>query len=182
MKRRYAVILPFVLAGACSQAPAEERSNLPSGPVVDAADILPEDEEASLDRQLRDWSVETGNSLVVSTVPTLGGRPIEDVAFEQFNGWGIGDSETDRGLLLLLAPNDRQVRIEVGCGLERVITDAAAAEIIQSDIIPAFRSGDMVGGVRQGTTALIRQTEDKIANAEDGPLSSECLSNLKEAA
>lgn len=149
---------------------------------MDAADILPVDAETSLDRELRKWFDETGNVLVVSSVPTLSGRTIEDVAHEQFSDWGIGDARTDRGLLILVAPNERKVRIEVGCGLERVITDAMAAKVVQNDIIPAFRAGDMVNGVEKGTKSLMAQTDANIAKAKDGPLSPICREHWKEAA
>ena len=119
---------------------------------------------------------------MVSSVVTLGGRTIEDVAFEQFNEWGIGDAQTDRGLLIVIAPNDREVRIEVGCGLERVITEEMAADIIQADILPAFRAGDMVGGIEKGTKALMEQTEANIAKANDGPVSELCREHGLKAA
>jgi uncharacterized protein len=97
--------------------------------------------------------------VVVVTLPSLEGRTIERVAYEMFGEWGIGSDQTDRGLLLLVAPNEREVRIEVGCGLEVPITDVAAARIIREDIVPHFRQGDYEGGVAAGTDSIVTLLE-----------------------
>jgi uncharacterized protein len=150
--------------------------------MLDQADILPAKEEAALDARLRRLWRETGDALLVVSVDSLAGRPIEDFSRELFNTWGIGDDETDRGLLILVAPNERKVRIEVGCGLESTITDELASDVIQRRILPEFREGDYSAGTRAGAEALIAQLAlPKPAN-DPGPHSDICIAQARSAA
>lgn len=169
-------MVPATLVG-CSFAGAAQ--DIPIGPVVDRADILPADEEALLDRHLRAYWDEYRTAIVVASVTSLEGRTIEQVAFDMFNTWGIGDSETDRGLLILVAPNERKVRIEVGCGLESVITNAFAAGVIEEQILPAFRADDFPGGVEAGIDAL---AEELVEHPDAHPMSPLCLADERLAA
>ncbi|ANU08399.1 TPM domain-containing protein [Paraurantiacibacter namhicola] len=170
---RWSVLLAIPLALACGQPQAEGARGTsteyvparPDGPVLDAADILPPEVEAQLDDRLRAWFDETDNALVVVSVTSLENRSIEKFAFDTFNTWGIGDSETDRGLLLLIAPNERMVRIEVGCGFEKVITNDIAAAIIADDILPHMRKGDLAAGTLGGVKALTATTDARISLA-----------------
>ncbi len=93
----------------------------------------------------------------MATVPSLDGYPIEDYGYQLGRTWGIGEKGKNTGVILLVAPNDRKVRVEVGYGLEPVLTDALSSVIIQSAILPKFRAGDMEGGVVAGTDALVEQ-------------------------
>jgi uncharacterized protein len=150
--------------------------------MLDQADILPAKDEAALELRLRKLWRETGDSLVVVSVDSLAGRPIEEFSLELFNTWGIGDDDTDRGLLILVAPNERKVRIEVGCGLESTITDELASDIIQQRILPEFREGDYSAGTRAGAKALIAQlTLPKPAN-DPGPHTEICQAEARKAA
>lgn len=151
----------------------------PAGPVLDQADILKPTDEAALDRHLRDYFHSSGNALVVVSVVSLSGQSIDPFATTLFNSWGIGDEQTSRGLLILVAPNERKVRIEVGCGLEAAITNEIAGQIIQQNIIPLFKNGDLQGGTLAGVRAL----EDKLAmTTARGPTSPGCRKIMEQAA
>jgi uncharacterized protein len=128
-----------------------------TGRVVDNAQILSPDVERDLTAKLENLETTTGRQLVVATVPSLDGYPIEDYGYQLGRTWGIGEKDKNTGAVLLVAPNDRKVRIEVGYGLEPVLTDALSSVIIQSAILPKFRDGDMEGGIVAGTDALVEQ-------------------------
>ena len=128
-----------------------------SGRVVDEAQVLSPEVERDLSDKLEALETRTGHQLVVATVSSLQGYPIEDYGYRLGRTWGIGDKDKDDGAILLVAPNDRQVRIEVGYGLEPVLTDALSSVIIQSAILPKFRNGDISGGVVAGADAMIEQ-------------------------
>lgn len=128
-----------------------------SGRVVDDAGLLSPATEQQLTQKLEVLEQQTGRQLVVATLPSLQGYEIEDYGYQLGRAWGIGSEKTDDGAILIVAPNERKVRIEVGYGLEPVLTDALSSVIIQSAIIPRFKAGDMEGGVVAGTEALIQQ-------------------------
>jgi uncharacterized protein len=139
-------------------APAGAQTFPPlSGRVVDAADLLNPQQEAQLDARLAALERASSRQLVVATVPSLEGRPIEDYGYQLGRHWGIGQSQANNGTILLVAPNDRKVRIEVGYGLEPILTDAFANTVIDQRILPRFREGDMAGGIIAGADALIEQ-------------------------
>jgi uncharacterized protein len=151
----------------------------PAGPILDQANILPAASEAALEAHLRDIWVKEGNAIIVVSVASLGGQSIETYANSLFNQWGIGDKKTNRGLLVLVAPNEHMVRIEVGCGLESAITDQVAAQIVDEDMLPAFRQGHLEGGTLAGVQALERTLA---ANPKSGPRSEICRKLMKEVA
>lgn len=128
-----------------------------SGRVVDAADLLSPAQEAELTQRLEALERTSSRQLVVATVPSLEDRPIEDYGYQLGRHWKIGQSEANNGSILLVAPNERKVRIEVGYGLEPIITDAISHQIIQQQILPRFREGDMAGGIMAGAGELITQ-------------------------
>lgn len=128
-----------------------------TGRVVDDANILSPAAEASLTAKLEGLETATGRQLVVVTLPSLQGQEIEDYGYQLGRAWGIGEEKTNDGALLIVAPNERKVRIEVGYGLEGVMTDALSSVIIQSAILPKFKAGDMEGGIVAGTDALVQQ-------------------------
>lgn len=154
----------------------------PDGPVLDQADILPLTAESALDARLRRLSSETADALVVVSVDTLGGETIEDYATALFNDWGIGDAKSDRGLLVLVAPNERRVRVEVGCGLESAVTDEGASEIIEQRFLPKFREGDFAGGVESGVDALITRLALPRPANDPGPHSETCKAEARKPA
>ena len=128
-----------------------------TGQVVDDANILSPATEAALTTKLEGLETSSGHQLVVVTLPTLQGLEIEDYGYQLGRAWGIGDEKTNDGALLIVAPTERKVRIEVGYGLEGVLTDALSSVIIQSAVLPKFKAGDMEGGVVAGTDALVQQ-------------------------
>ena len=128
-----------------------------SGRVVDAAGLLSPAAEADLDAKLARLEAETARQLVVATIPDLEDYAIEDYGYRLGRAWGIGQKDEDTGALLIVAPNERKVRIEVGYGLEAYLTDAWSAIVIHRAILPRFKAGDMEGGIVAGTDAIIAQ-------------------------
>jgi uncharacterized protein len=130
-----------------------------TGRVVDAANILPPETEVSIGTKLAQLEASTTRQVVVATVPDLGGMDIADYGYQLGRAWGIGQKDEDNGAVLLVAPNERRVRIEVGYGLEPVLTDALSSIIIQRQILPAFREDDMPRGVEAGVDAIVEQLQ-----------------------
>ena len=126
-----------------------------SGRVVDEAEILSEPVEAQLVELLAGHEQATGNQLVVVTLSSLRGFDIADYGLRLGRAWGIGQEGKDNGVLLIVAPSERAVRIEVGYGLEGQLPDATARIIIEREILPAFRAGDLEGGVLTGARAIL---------------------------
>ena len=130
-----------------------------SGRVVDAANIIPPDQEAALDAKLKVLEDTTDRQLVVATIPSLEGYPIDDYGYRLGRAWGIGQKETDNGAVLIVAPGDRKVRVEVGYGLEPILTDAWSSVLINTVIVPQFKAGNYPGGIAAGVDALIGQLQ-----------------------
>ena len=149
-----AVLAFFALAGSALAAP---KFPALTGRVVDEAHLLSPEVKQELTTELADLEQKTGHQLVVATIPDLQGYPIEDYGYQLGRAWGVGDKVRNDGVVLVVAPNDRKVRIEVGYGLEPVLTDALSSTIIQLKILPAFRSGDLEQGVVAGAQAIIAQ-------------------------
>jgi uncharacterized protein len=148
--------LAFLALVALGLAPARAEPTFPAltGRVVDAANVLPADVEATLDAELAALEAKSTDQIVVATVPGLQGYEIEEYGYRLGRAWGIGTVKLDNGVILLVAPVERKVRIEVGYGLEGQMTDALSRRIIQSEILPRFRAGDMPGGVVAGARAI----------------------------
>lgn len=125
--------------------------------MVDAAELLPADVEARLAGRLAEVEQRSRHQFVVVTVRSLGGHDIEDYGRTLGNYWGIGRRGEDDGVLLVVAPVERKVRIEVGKGLEKTLTDEEAAAIIQNGILPRFRAGQMSEGITAGSDNIIRE-------------------------
>jgi len=137
-------------------APAAAQTFPPlSGRVVDAAEVLGPGVRADVTARLKALETRTSHQLVVATVPSLGGRTIEDYATRLFRAWGLGQKDKNDGVLLLVAPSERKVRIEVGYGLEGTLTDAVAKLIIEQSIVPRFRSGDFAGGILHAVDDIV---------------------------
>jgi uncharacterized protein len=126
-----------------------------TGRVVDAANIIPPDTRDALDQKLADLEAKGGVQLVVATVPSLQGQDIAPFANELFRTWKLGQSKVNNGVLLLVAPNEKRVRIEVGYGLEGTITDAMSETIIANAMAPRFKTGDFAGGITRGVDDVI---------------------------
>jgi uncharacterized protein len=149
-----AVLALVAFAGAALAAPTFPRL---TGRVVDEANLLSPEVERSLTARLKALEDSTGRQMVVATIPDLQGYPIEDYGYQLGRAWGIGDAKRDDGVLLIVAPNDRKVRIEVGYGLEPILTDSLTSVIVQTRVLPAFRSGDMEAGIVSGAEAVAAQ-------------------------
>jgi uncharacterized protein len=143
----------LVAAAANANVPPEILPAL-TGRVVDQAGILSPGVEKALASLSSELERRTTDQLVIVTLPNLDGRPIEDVGLALGRGWGIGQKEKDNGVLLVVAPNERKVRIEVGYGLERILPDERAAEIIQRDLLPRFRQSEFDQGILAGAEAI----------------------------
>ncbi len=126
-----------------------------TGRVVDDAGILSSSAVKQLDTMLARHEQATGEQVVVVTLPSLQGYPIEEFGYQLGRYWGIGQKGRNNGALLIVAPNEHKVRIEVGYGLEGELTDAQSSVIIQRDILPRFRGGDFNSGVIAGTRAIL---------------------------
>ncbi|MGZ5912801.1 MAG: TPM domain-containing protein [Reyranella sp.] len=126
-----------------------------TGRVVDQANIIPADSRAAIEAKLADLEAKSGIQLVVATVSSLDGQEIEPYANELFRTWKLGEKTKNNGVLLLVAPNERRVRIEVGYGLEGTLTDALSQVIIANAITPRFKAGDYAGGITRGVDDVI---------------------------
>ena len=126
-----------------------------TGRVVDAASLLTPDQRAGLEAKLKAHEDKTSDQVVVATVPGLQGTTVEDFANRLFRAWKLGQAKTDNGVLLLVAPTERKVRIEVGYGLEGALTDALSKVLIASAITPRFKSGDFAGGIAAGVDGIL---------------------------
>jgi uncharacterized protein len=128
-----------------------------TGRVVDAANIIPDDQEALLTAKLKAVETESSRQFVVATIPDLGGYDIAEYGYKLGDAWGIGQKGERNGIIMIVAPNERKVRVEVGYGLEPIVTDALSSLIIRTKILPAFKAGDMPAGIAAGADALITQ-------------------------
>ncbi len=144
----------LVLACALTLAAA---ANFPAltGRVVDGANIIPADTRSALTVKLADLEAKSGIQLVVATVATLDGQEIEPYANQLFRTWKLGEKTKNNGVLLLVAPKEHRVRIEVGYGLEGTLTDALSKVIIANAITPRFKAGDFSGGITRGVDDII---------------------------
>jgi uncharacterized protein len=127
----------------------------PTRLVNDYAEALSTDEEAQLERKLVAYDDSTSNQIAILIIRTLDGRPIEETALEIYRSWGIGNKTTNNGILIIAAIDDRQIRIEVGYGLEGAIPDITANQIIRNDIAPAFRSKNYYEGFDKASESII---------------------------
>jgi uncharacterized protein len=148
-----ALLLWLVLGGTGWADPAFPAL---TGRVVDEAGILSPTTRAQIDALSAEREQKTGEQIVVATVKSLQGYTIEEFGVGLGRHWGIGQKGRDNGAILLVAPNERKVRIEVGYGLEDRLTDAQSRIIIEEVILPEFRRGDFDAGVRDGAAAMLR--------------------------
>ena len=128
-----------------------------TGRVVDNAHILSPQATQKLDTDLAALEAKTGHQVVVATIPDLQGYDIADYGYQLGRTWAIGQKGKNDGVVFIVAPNDRKVRLEVGYGLEPVLTDALSSVILQTKVLPRFRDGQMEQGVVDGVEAVIQQ-------------------------
>jgi uncharacterized protein len=149
-----------VLVAACIFASAPAISAGPkfpqlTGRVVDDANLLSSTDESGLIEDLEALEAKSTDQLVVVTLPSLQGYEIEEYGYRLGRYWGIGQKDKDNGVLLIIAPKERKVRIEVGRRLEPLLTDALTKLIIENGILPRFRSGDFPAGIKAGVSDII---------------------------
>lgn len=154
--KRFLILLATVLAFIAGPALAQTFPKL-TGRVVDEAHLLSPDQAAALDGKLAALEQQSQRQVVVVTLPSLEGYEIEDYGYRLGRAWGIGDKARNDGALLIVAPNERKVRVEVGYGLEGILTDALTSVIIQREIVPRFKQNDYAGGINAATDQLIAQ-------------------------
>ena len=128
-----------------------------TGRVVDAAHVLTPAVVSEITQRSADLEAKTGRQLVVATVPSLQGDDIQDYGYQLGRAWKIGRAGKNDGLILLVAPAEHKVGVEVGYGLEPVLTDALSSVILQTKVLPRFKAGDLPGGVQAGADALADQ-------------------------
>jgi uncharacterized protein len=130
-------------------------------PVNDLAHVLDASTVSALDSRIRALKDASGDVVIVATVPTIGSYSIEEYAVKLFEKAGIGDKKLDNGLLILVAMQERKIRIEVGYGLEEYVTDGFSGQTIRDDMLPEFRAGRVPQGILAGTTRVIQRIADK---------------------
>jgi uncharacterized protein len=151
------IFLPLIFLFLFPISPSWAEPQLPEIPktyVSDFAHLLTPRQSDQLENQLSEIEKTGSNQVLVVTVPDLQGLPIEDYAIRLAEKWKPGQKNRDNGVIFLIAPNDRAVRIEVGYGLEGVLTDALSKNIIETRVTPAFRRGDFFSGIQTGVQSI----------------------------
>lgn len=149
----------LIAIGLASSLPAYAAPTFPAltGRVMDEAGVLSAPVEADLTTKLESLAASTARQLVIVTVSSLQGYKIEDYVYQLGRNWGIGEARKDTGVIFLVAPNEHRVRIEMGYGLEPILTDALSNAILQDRVLPRFRDDDIPGGIVAGADALVEQ-------------------------
>lgn len=169
-KKRISSVLLFCIGLACFPTstttfaypvPKLERR------VMDHAGILSQATVEQLESSLKQFEAETSNQISVYTTPSLHDETIEDVSIQIFDEWKLGQKTKNNGVLLIIAPNERKMRIAVGRGLEGALTDIQAKHIIRNQLRPSFQSGDMDGGVTAGVNAIMATIRGEYTPSED---------------
>ena len=157
--RKMCYIIIFVVATmlACRSTPPEKLS----ARVNDYAGMMSPNMREELEQLLYDHEKATTDQIVIATFVSLEGESLEDASLRLANKWKIGQKGKDNGVLIIAFRDDREIRIEVGYGFESVLTDAVCKSIMDSVIIPKFKSGDFDGGFKAGVEALIEVIEGK---------------------
>lgn len=159
------VFLAFVFASFCFALSFPALS----GRVVDEAGILSQQSKSQLESELAAFEKSSSTQIVVATIKSLDGEDIAQYGYQLGRAWGIGQKGLDNGAILLVAPNERKVRIEVGYGLEGALNDGVSSDIIRNIILPRFRAGDFNGGIKDGVAAMIKASEGEFkASKTDG--------------
>jgi len=166
---RLGAVLVVLAAALCLTPVRAAEPTFPelTGRVVDGADLLGPADKEELAQELKALEDKSSDQLVVVTLPSLQGYTIEDYGYRLGRHWGIGTAKLSNGVLLIVAPNERKVRIEVGYGLEGTLTDALSKIIIDNAILPKFRAGDYAGGIKDGVSDIIKVLTGDAAEVED---------------
>lgn len=161
MRRAVGLLIALFALLSSGVAMAQDFPKL-TGRVVDEANLLDPAQEAALAAKLEGLEKQSNRQLVVATLSSLQGYDISDYGYRLGRAWGIGQAangsnEKDNGVILIVAPNEKRVRIEVGYGLEPVLTDGLSSSIIRNDITPRFKAGDFPGGINAGVDKIVTQ-------------------------
>lgn len=159
MRTRIGDVLRVCFALAAVQVSLSAAFPRPQGHVSDFANIMAAGPRTQLESLLRETELDTSAQIALVTVPSLDGMTIEEYSNRLFKEWGIGQKGKDNGVLVLVAPNERKVRVEVGYGLEPVLPDGLAGEIIRTEFLPAFKNGDYNAGITRGVQHIARIVE-----------------------
>ncbi|OYY91966.1 MAG: methanol dehydrogenase [Sphingomonas sp. 28-66-16] len=160
------ILALMMAASIASSAQAQTFPALNGQRVVDAAGLLNPAQVATLTAQSEAIEKASTRQFIVATIPDLQGYPIENYGYKLGRAWGIGQKDANNGIILIVAPKERKVRIEVGYGLEPIMTDALSSQIIQGIILPRFKAGDMPGGIIAGAEAIAEQMTLPLEAAE----------------
>lgn len=155
---RALLLVAVAVGGLASSAAALDVPPL-TGRVMDNAHLLPEPLVKTLSDDLAAHEARTGNQVALLTLPSLEGEPLEEFSHRVATTWKLGHKGTDNGVLVLVVPGDRKVRIEVGYGLEGTLTDAKSSRIIREEMVPRFKDGDFPGGITAGVKAVLGTIE-----------------------
>ena len=157
-----------LIALLCLASPVWAAPSFPAltGRVVDNAHVLNAATAAEIEQKLAALEAKNSRQLVVVTLPSLQGYDISDYGYQLGRAWGIGQAKMNNGALFIVAPKERKVRIEVGYGLEPILTDAMSSVILQSAVLPKFRGGDYNSGIAAGVDALLEQMSLDPSTAE----------------
>ncbi len=161
------VVLAFALIVLGTVAAAQQLRVPPLARIVDQAAVLSPATREQLDRLLAEHEKRSSNQIVVVTLPSLGGLDIAEAGLQLGRAWKLGTKQNSNGVLLVIAPAERKLRIEVGYGLEGNLPDARAFQIINTEIVPRLRAGDLEGGVIKGTLAIIAAVEGSYQAPKD---------------
>ena len=162
------LMLAGMLLGLANQpAMAQPLPVQPRDHVVDLANVVREDAERELIRYLLELEQKTGAQMIVLTVNSTGGVPIEEFAHRTAERWQLGQRGKDNGVLMVVAVHDGKFRIEVGYGLEHVLPDGLCGRVLRDIMAPHFRRGDYTGGIREATLILA----NRVANASGATIS-----------
>lgn len=148
--RILAALLAALLVAALAGAVLAQNFPALTGRIVDDAGLLSADDRRALEADLKALEEKSTDQLVIYTTRSLQGYPIEDFGYKLGRAWAIGQKDKNNGIILLVAPTERKVRIEIGRGLEPIMTDVLSKLIVENAILPAFRRGDFAAGIKAG--------------------------------
>ncbi len=172
MTKSWRILIVLFASAALTWAAVGLALEVPKlqGRVNDHANLLQPAQRAQLESRLAAYEESSGNQFVLLTVRSLEGDPIEDFSIRIAEAWKLGSKQEDNGLILLVALEDRQMRVEVGYGLEGNIPDVIASRIIRNVLTPAFRQGDYYGGINQAFGALMKAASGEAVPEAAGPV------------
>ncbi|MBT2187140.1 TPM domain-containing protein [Sphingobium nicotianae] len=156
LRRTCLILLATLLLALRPDAALAQTFPALTGRVVDNANLLDPATEQAISQKSEELERTTGRQLVVATVPSLDGYDVSDYGYRLGRAWGLGEKDKNNGVLLLIAPNERRLTIQVGYGLEPVFTDALSGRIIRDIITPMFKAGDFPGGISAGVDEIVR--------------------------